>query len=108
MRPLLRILTALVFAGLVLGGPASAVAANHDIIIAQMQFGAVPPLHVGDVITWRNDDIFRHSVTARDKSFDVQIPANGKGSLTVSKAGTFDYYCRFHPMMKGQLQVAAP
>lgn len=105
MRPLLRILTALVFAGLVLGGPASAVAANHDIIIAQMQFGAVPPLHVGDVITWRNDDIFRHSVTARDKSFDIDLPPKAQKSMTVKQAGKVDFYCRFHPMMIGTLDV---
>ena len=105
MRPLFRILAALVFAGLVVGGPAFAVAANHDIIIAHMQFGEVPPLHVGDVITWRNDDIFRHSATARDKSFDIDLPPKSQKSMTVKQAGKVDFYCRFHPMMTSTLDV---
>ncbi len=105
MRFLFSILVALAFAGFLVGGPASAAAANHDIIIAQMQFGTVPLLHVGDVITWRNDDIFRHSATARDKSFDIDLPPKSQKSMTVKQAGKVDFYCRFHPMMKGTLDV---
>ena len=105
MRYLFHILAALSFTGFVIGNSASAVAANHEIIIAKMQFGAVPPLHVGDVITWRNDDIFRHSATARDKSFDIDLPPKSQKSMTVKQAGKVDFYCRFHPMMTGTLDI---
>ncbi|MFJ6328653.1 MULTISPECIES: amicyanin [unclassified Rhizobium] len=105
MRSPFRILAALVFATLVLGGPAIAVAANRDIIIAQMQFGTASPLHVGDVVTWRNDDILRHSATARDKSFDIDLPPKSQKSMTIKHAGKVDFYCRFHPMMTGTLDV---
>lgn len=105
MRSLFRTLAVLAFAEFAVGGPASAVAANHEIIIAQMQFGTVPTLHVGDVITWRNDDIFRHSATARDKSFDIDLPPKSQKRMTVKQAGKVDFYCRFHPMMTGTLDV---
>lgn len=105
MRVVFSILAALAFAGFLVGGPAGAVAANHDIIIAQMQFGTVPPLHVGDVITWHNDDIFRHSVTARDKSFDIDLPPKSQKGMTVKQAGKVDFYCRFHPTMTGTFDV---
>lgn len=87
--------------------PASAT--TIEVTIKQLVFSpAQISAKAGDTIVWVNKDFVVHTATARDKGFDVQIPANGKGSLTVSKAGTFDYYCRFHPMMKGQIQVAAP
>lgn len=87
------------------GGPACADAATYEITIAKMQFGAVPALHVGDVVTWRNDDIFRHTATARDKSFDVDLPPKAQISVTVKQAGRVDFYCRIHPMMTGTLDV---
>ena len=59
----------------------------------------------GDTIVWDNQDIATHTATARDKSFDVTIKAGQKGSVVVKDAGTFDYFCRFHPMMKGQVVV---
>ena len=63
----------------------------------------LPPYQVTAV----NKDAFAHTATAKDKSFDVSVPAKGKGSLTVpANAGTFDYFCRFHPMMKGKLTIA--
>lgn len=105
MRALFRILPALVLAGLVVGDPVGALAASYDITIAKMKFGPVPALHVGDVIVWHNDDIFRHTATARDKSFDVDLPPKSQHSMTVKQAGKVDFYCRFHPMMKGTLDV---
>ena len=92
---------------LLAAAPASA--ATIEVTIKQLVFSpAQISVKPGDTIEWVNQDFVTHTATARDKSFDVQIPANGKGSYTVTTAGTFDYYCRFHPMMKGQVQVAAP
>ena len=85
--------------------PAYASAATYEVTITKMHFGAVPTVHVGDVITWRNDDIFRHTATARDKSFDVDLPPKAQRSVTLNQAGHVDFYCRFHPMMTGTLDV---
>ena len=61
---------------------------------------------VGDTIVWDNQDAFAHTATATDKSFEVMLPPKKSGSLTVTKAGTFDYFCKFHPNMKGKVTVA--
>jgi plastocyanin len=38
---------------------------------------------------------------------DVMIPPNKTASFVVEHAGTIDYFCRFHPNMKGRLTVEA-
>jgi plastocyanin len=60
---------------------------------------------VGDTIEWSNADLVAHTATARDKSFDLMIFPNKKQTLTVKKAGEFDYYCKFHPNMTGHISV---
>jgi plastocyanin len=60
---------------------------------------------VGDTIEWSNVDLVAHTATARDKSFDLMIFPNKKLTLTVKKAGEFDYYCKFHPNMTGHISV---
>jgi len=61
---------------------------------------------VGDTIEWVNDDFVAHTATARNKDWDLNILPHKTGRLTLTKSGTFDYYCRYHPQMKGQLTVA--
>jgi plastocyanin len=60
---------------------------------------------VGDTIEWNNVDLVAHTATARDKSFDVMIFPNKTQTMTVKKAGEFDYYCKFHPNMTGHISV---
>jgi plastocyanin len=60
---------------------------------------------IGDTIVWINNDIFAHTATARDKSWDVNILPKKTGTYSVTKAGTIEYYCRFHPNMVGQIEV---
>jgi len=38
--------------------------------------------------------------------FDVMIEANKSASLVLTKAGIVEYYCRFHPNMKGRITIA--
>ncbi|HEY4408243.1 MAG TPA: cupredoxin domain-containing protein [Acidimicrobiia bacterium] len=38
-----------------------------------------------------------HSVTAKDRSFSVDVPPNGSVTLTIPKAGKYDYHCTYHP-----------
>ena len=60
---------------------------------------------VGDTIEWINKDIFAHTATARNGDFDVTLPPKKTVTLVLKKAGTIDYYCRFHPNMKATLTV---
>src|SRR6266436_8150755 len=55
---------------------------------------------VGDTIEWINKDVFAHTATARNGDFDVTIPPNKTVISVLKKAGTVEYYCRFHPNMK--------
>jgi plastocyanin len=78
----------------------------HVIEMRNMAFGAAPSgLKAGDVIEWVNADIFRHTATARDKSFDVDLAPKKRARTVLKKAGAVSFYCRFHPGMTGQLQV---
>ena len=82
-------------------------AAEFTIVLNHLKFGPVPAgLHVGDTIVWENDDAFRHSATARDKSFDVDLPPGAKVPMVLTAAGSFDFFCKFHPGMTGSLVVA--
>jgi plastocyanin len=60
---------------------------------------------VGDTIEWINKDVFAHTATARNGDFDVTMPPNKTVTFVLKKAGTVDYYCRFHPNMKAVLRI---
>jgi len=60
---------------------------------------------VGDTITWINKDVFAHTATAKNGDFDVTLPPNKSATSVLKKAGTVDYYCRYHPNMKATLKI---
>ena len=62
---------------------------------------------VGDTIEWVNKDKFVHTATLKG-GWEVMLPAGKSGTLVLEEAGSFNYYCRFHPNMKGRLTVSAP
>jgi plastocyanin len=65
-------------------------------------------VHVGDTITWTNQDSAAHTATATNGSFDTGIIQKGKsGSHTFTSAGTISYICSVHPFMHGTVVVAA-
>lgn len=77
----------------------------HVIVINQMQYGPMPAdIHAGDVLEWVNKDMFEHSATARDGSFDVDLPA-GASKRIVARSGTVTFFCKFHPGMSATLVV---
>jgi plastocyanin len=91
---------------LLLGTFVSAHAATIQISIENMAFAsAKTPAKVGDSIDWINKDIVAHTATARNGDFDVTIPPKKTVTVVLKKAGTIDYYCRFHPNMKATLVV---
>jgi plastocyanin len=86
--------------------PAAAAAKEHRIVMANMGFGRAPAgIKVGDTVIWVNKDIFRHTATSKDKSFDVDVPPGKEGRTVVKRPGQFAYYCRFHPGMTATLSV---
>jgi plastocyanin len=61
---------------------------------------------VGDTVELINNDIFVHTATAKNGDFDVTMPPKKTVTIILKKAGTVDYYCRFHPNMKATLTIA--
>ena len=94
-------------AGLVSGASISALAATIQISMDNLEISpAEVSAKVGDTVEWVNKDAFAHTATARSGDWDVVLPPKKSGSLILKKAGTIDYYCRFHPNMKATLTVA--
>ncbi|OWW04873.1 amicyanin [Rhizobium sp. R72] len=60
----------------------------------------------GDTIEWINKDVLAHTATAMG-DWEVIIPAGKSGSVVLKTATSVDYYCRFHPNMKGQISAPA-
>jgi plastocyanin len=87
--------------------PAAAAPRTFSVVIDKMKFGAVPAgVHAGDTIVWVNKDMFRHTATARDNSFSVDLPAGKSGRTVVRHAGATAFYCKFHPGMTGTLTAS--
>jgi plastocyanin len=82
-------------------------AATIQIVMENLVFvPAEVSAKVGDTIEWVNKDVFVHSATARNGDFDVNQPPKKTVTSVLQKAGTVDYYCRYHPNMKGVLKIA--
>src|SRR5450631_3170452 len=93
-------------AALMLGASVSAHAAIIQITMENLVFSpAEASVKAGDTIEWINKDILAHTATARNGDWDVTIPPKKTVTLVLKKAGTVDYYCRFHPNMKATLTV---
>jgi plastocyanin len=86
---------------------ASAHTETIQIVMDKLAFTPVAAsASVGDTITWINNDILAHTATARNGDWDVTIAPKKTVSLVLKKAGTIEYYCRFHPNMTGRVVIA--
>ncbi len=95
-----------IVAALTLGASVPADAATIQITMENLVISpAETSAKVGDTIELINKDVFAHTATAGNADFDVTMPPNKTMTLVLKKAGTVDYYCRFHPNMKATLVV---
>jgi plastocyanin len=86
--------------------PAAASPRTYTVVIDKLKFGPLPAqLHKGDAILWVNRDFLRHSATASDHSFDVDLMPGKTGKTVLGKTGAIAFVCRYHPGMRGVLQV---
>lgn len=87
---------------------------THTIVMKQMRYEPSElSVATGDTVEWRNEDIYAHTVTADDNSFDSGLIQPGSAwKTTFTTAVTVGYHCRPHPNMKAQLisasQTSAP
>jgi plastocyanin len=78
-----------------------------QVIIDKLAFAPVDVnAKVGDTIEWVNKDAFVHTATATDGSWNVALASKQNGQVVLKKPGMTDYYCKFHPNMKGRVIVA--
>ncbi|NIS09074.1 MAG: cupredoxin family copper-binding protein [Candidatus Dadabacteria bacterium] len=70
---------------------------NLEFIPAELQ---VSP---GDTVEWVNKDFIPHTATANDESWDSGLlNKDDSWKLIVNTETQTNYFCRFHPNMKGQ------
>jgi YVTN family beta-propeller protein len=87
------------------GKQASAAAAN--VSIAGFAFGPQSiTVKAGDSIAWNNADGPAHTVTFKDGSAGAGNLAPGESfARAFDQAGSYDYFCAYHPYMTGRVVV---
>ncbi|HMM90865.1 cupredoxin domain-containing protein [Bradyrhizobium sp.] len=99
----LPVAAALLFGSMAVAAQAATIQiTTTDLVFAPSEVSA----RVGDTIEWINKDVLAHTATARNGDFDVMMPPKKTVTSVLKKAGTIEYYCRFHPNMKAVLTVA--
>jgi plastocyanin len=102
------LLTVLGLTGL-LGAPTAGAAGEAGmsvLIVGRAYQPSQLTVGIGQTVTWRNESLGQHTVTAVDGQFDSGVlSARGSFTMTFVKAGTFAYTCTIHPTMKGSVLV---
>ena len=80
---------------------------THEVRIKAFQF---EPMHLsvqeGDTIKWTNDDLAPHTATADEGSWDTgEIIKGDTRSIIAKKGMEINYFCVFHPHMKGVIEI---
>lgn len=101
-----------VIVGLISSGGSSRVdaasrpATTHEVTIRALDYlPAVLKVRRNDIIVWRNQDPFPHTVTARGVFDSGSIGEGNIWRFIARRRGSFHYLCTFHPNMKGTLDV---
>ncbi|MER9327018.1 cupredoxin family copper-binding protein [Mesorhizobium sp. M0488] len=82
-----------------------AAAETIQVTIDKLVFSpATVKAKAGDTIEWVNKDVFAHTATVKG-GWEVMIPPKASARLTLQKAEAVDYFCRFHPNMKGHIAM---
>jgi len=102
--------TVAAFAATVFGRTAKASSqsgVNHSVKIRRFQYDPETiEVRPGDTITWTNQDVAPHTSTALDRSWDTgRIRRNEDGSVHVVAGMPTDYFCIYHPQMRGSIKI---
>jgi len=90
------------------GGPATAGPKTVEVTIEHLAFSpSNVAVTTGDTIVFVNKDIVPHTATATDDSWTTGELANGASArVTLPEKAGADFFCKFHPVMKGHLTIA--
>ena len=92
--------------------PAASAHGPQTVEISKLVFNpAEITMHVGDKVIWVNRDSIAHTATAKAGAvggpWEVMLAVDKTVEFQLNTAGTIEYYCRFHPNMKGRITVLA-
>ena len=98
----------LLIAGAVSVAGVSAARAHNGTVHVTIENLAFLPAEIevkaGETIEWTNKDRMPHTATVKG-GWEVTIPP-GKVATRVAEAGdSVEYYCRYHPNMKGRITI---
>ena len=90
--------------------PATADASADATAVTIQDFAFNPPtveIPVGGSVTWTNQDNAPHTATGldRDALQSGTLPSGESYTQTFDTAGTYEYFCEFHPNMEGSVIV---
>jgi plastocyanin len=82
-------------------------AATAEVKIDNFNFGpAMLTVAPGTTVTWVNRDDIPHTVVSTDSVFKSKVlDTDEKFSFTLTKAGTYPYFCSIHPKMTAAVVV---
>jgi plastocyanin len=95
-------------AAVLLGGCGSSGSRQHTAISGYAYHPVTLTVAAGTAVTFTNDDATAHTATSMSTSppFDTGTLKPGQSkTITLSKSGTYAYYCQFHPFMRGTITV---
>lgn len=59
----------------------------------------------GGTVTFTNRDQTAHTATSHRRGFDVTVQPSAHKTVTLSRSGTYTYWCQFHAFMHGVVVV---
>jgi 3',5'-cyclic-AMP phosphodiesterase len=110
------------------GEPPAFEAASHDAMVRRQtqrknlslaanqigidNFNFTPPtltVKAGTKVTWINSDDVPHLIVSTQGAFKSSpvLDSDQRYTATLTKPGTFDYFCSLHPKMQGKIVVTA-
>jgi plastocyanin len=96
-------------AGSMIGTPSTAhsTPTEHKIIIKKFKFDPDNlSVHVGDTITWINEDFVPHTATADEGDWTTEGLEEGQSeTIEVAADMTQSYFCAYHTHMKATLTI---
>ena len=82
--------------------------ATTELVAADFKFDPADlSVATGGSIELTNEDDAKHSLTAEDAGIDQDVDPMASTTVDLGDAepGTYDYICKYHPEMKGTLEV---
>ena len=88
-------------------GDPGATTGTHAVTIANRAFSpARVTALLGDSVSWRNDDLMIHNVTASASAIaSGTLDRGSRFTHSFADAGAYPYVCTIHPFMRGQVDV---